>query len=118
MRVGRLVRTRADAVRNWMRRLPRVAGLRKSVADQDVELGETGAGPAMTERAAVNVEQDVEQLAVDRVELPGAHVLRVVAPVTVRADPDFEQCRLVLLHEPVARCREGADPRPRPHERK
>ncbi len=71
----------------------------------------------MVKRASVDVEQHVQQLLVGRVELSGAHVLRVVAPVTVRTDPDLEQCRLVLLHQPVARCRERADPRPRPDER-
>src|SRR6266852_1948317 len=73
MRIRWLVCTRTDTVRDGMRRLTWVAGLRKSVADQDVELGEARAGTAVIERASVDVEQNVEQLFVERVELSRAH---------------------------------------------
>src|SRR6476660_8355862 len=56
MRVRRLVCARPDAVRNRMRRLTGVPGLRKPVADDDVELGEARSGTAVVERASVAVE--------------------------------------------------------------
>src|SRR5262249_56135673 len=116
MRVGRLVSARPDAVGDRMRRLVE-AGLVDAAADQPVELREARAGPAVVERALVHGEQGVEQLVVTRVERPRTDVLRVVAPVAVRADPDLEQRRLVLLYGPMARSGERPDPRPRPHER-
>src|SRR6266550_5215600 len=55
MRIGRLVCTRANAVRNRMRRLTRVARRGKALADQDVELGKTRARATMVERTPVDV---------------------------------------------------------------
>src|SRR6185369_1477851 len=71
----------------------------------------------MVESPTVNRQQLVKQHVVTRLELARADVLGVVAPVTVGADPDLEQGRLVLLHRPIARGREGADLWARPHER-
>jgi hypothetical protein len=90
MRVRRLVRTRADAVRDRMSRLVGEAGLGDPRPDQPVELGKARARAAMVERLLVDAEERLEQLVVAGVELARADVLRVVAPVAVRADPDLE----------------------------
>src|SRR5207245_7874825 len=44
-------------------------------------------------------------------------VLRVVCPVSVRADPDLEQCRLTLDDGAVRRRRERLDPAAGPDQR-
>ena len=118
MRIGRLVRAGADAVRDRVRRLAGVTGLREPVADEDVELGEARAGLHVVDGGPVDREQLLEELVVLGRQIAGADVLRVVAPVAVHADPDLEQCRLALLHGPVAGRGEGADARARPDERK
>ena len=97
VRVGRLVRAGADAVRDGMRRLTGVAGLGDAGANEPVELGQVGPVAAVSHRAVVHAEQLLLELDVARVELARAQVLRVVAPVAVGADPDLEQGRLVLL---------------------
>src|SRR6266542_2120309 len=103
-------------VRARLRRLTGIAGVGDAVADQHVELREARSRAAVVERLAVDLEQRVEQLIVTRFELAWAHVLRVVAPVAVRAYPDLEERRLSLLHRPVSRRGEGTDPRARPDE--
>ncbi len=100
-----------------VRRLPLVAGLGKPGADEPVELGKRRAGPAVIERAAVDLEQLLLELDVLGAQLARAEVLRVVGPVAVRADPDLEERRLVLLDGEVAGRRERLDPRARPDER-
>src|SRR5439155_16049082 len=115
--VRRLVRAGADAVADRVRRLARVAGLRETVADQPVELGEARAGAGEVDGPAVHVEELVEQPLVLGRQLARADVLRVVGPVAVGADPDLEQRRLVRLHGTVAGRGERTDPRPRPDER-
>src|SRR5207244_1669231 len=117
MRVGRLVGTCADAVADRVAGLPGIARLCETVPHEAVELGQACAGTAVGDGAVVHVAQPFEQLLVAWVEVAGADVLRVVAPVAVGADPDLEQRRLVLLHGPAARRRERADSRPGPHER-
>src|SRR3954452_21601122 len=112
-----LVRARSDAVCDRMRGLvePRVddAG-----PDQAVELCEAGTWPAVVDCAVVHAQECVEQLVVARLERPWADVFRVVAPVAVRADPDLEQRRFVLLHRTVPCGRERPDAGAGPHERK
>src|SRR5919201_766312 len=100
-----------------MRGLIGIPGGGDAVSDHAVELGEARARPAMSERALVHIEQRVEQLVVPRFELPGADVLRVVAPVAVSAHPDLEERRFRLLDGTMACCGERADARPRPDER-
>src|SRR3954452_21213868 len=117
MRVWRLVCARADAVCDRMGWLLETR-VDDAGPDQAVELGEAGAGAAVVDRAFVHAEQRVEQLVVARLERPRADVLRVVAPVAVRADPDLEQRRFVLLHRTVPCGREGPDTGARPDERK
>ncbi len=78
---------------------------------------EARAGPRERDRVLVHVEQRPLELAVARVQLSRDEVLRVVAPVAVRADPDLEQRRLALDDRPRRRGREGPDARARPHER-
>src|SRR6266508_306797 len=114
--IGRLVCAGSDAVRDRVRRLTGIAGVGDAVADQHVELREARSRAAVVERLAVDLEQRVEQLIVTRFELAWADVLRVVAPVAVRAYPDLEERRLSLLHRPVSRRGEGTDPRARPDE--
>src|SRR5262249_57364694 len=91
MSVRRLVRPRADAVRDRVARLAGISGLRDSRADEPVELGELRARPEMVDRPPIDREQLVEQLVVARLERARADGLRVVAPVPVRTDPDLEQ---------------------------
>ena len=73
--------------------------------------GEVGAVAAVRDRAVVDLEQLLLELHVARIELAGAEVLRVVAPVAVGADPDLEQRRLVLGDRAVARRGERLDAR-------
>ena len=96
VRVRRLVRARADAVADRMRRLARVAELREPVAHEHVELGHARAGLAVIDRARVDVQQPCLELAVVGAQLADAEELRVVGPVAVGADPDLEQRRLAL----------------------
>ena len=87
------------------------------VAHEPVELGEARARAAVGDRALVDLQQAVLELAVVRAQLAGAEELRVVGPVAVGADPDLEQRRLVGCDRPVARRGERLDPGPRPDER-
>ena len=111
------MRPRAHSVRDWMARLARIPGLLDSGSDEPVELGKLRTRTEVLDGLVVDREQLVEQLVVTWLELSGADVLRVVAPVAVGADPDLEQGRLVLLDRAIARGREGADARARPDER-
>ncbi len=95
MRVRRLVRARADAVADRVRRLAGIADRRDPLADQPVELGEARARPAVGDRLLVDAEQPGLELAVLGPQLARAEQLRVVGPVAVGADPDLEQRRLV-----------------------
>ena len=99
-----------------MRGLARVAHLGDPVAHEHVELGEARARFAVRERALVDLEQRTLELAVLGLELARAEEFRVVAPVSIRADPDLEERRLVRLHGPVAGRRERPDPGTRPDE--
>src|SRR5712691_4580315 len=65
----------------------------------------------------VDMAERLFEFCVLRPELSWTEVLRVVAPVAVRTDPDLEQRRLVLLDRPGARGGERADARSGPHER-
>src|SRR5690349_12281608 len=71
----------------------------------------------MVDGGAEDAEEDLEELRVARRQLARAEVLRVVAPVAVRADPDLEERRLVLLDRAVAGRGERADAGARPDER-
>src|SRR5439155_6074264 len=117
VRVRRLVRPRTDTVGDRMRRLLRKPRRRDAGSDQAVELGEARSGTAVVECVPVDAEERVEQLVVAWLERARADVLRMVAPVAIRADPDLEECRLVLLHRPVIVRREGPDSWARPDER-
>ena len=118
VRVRRLVRPRADAVADRVRRLAGVARAGEPVADQPVELGEARARAGSASIAPlVHLEQRGLELAVLGAQLARAEQLRVVAPVAVGADPDLEQRRLVRRHGPVAGGGERPDPAARPDER-
>src|SRR5213075_1699356 len=93
------------------------AELGEPVANEHVERGERRAWPQVVDRAPVDAEEPVEELVVAWVERPGDDVLRVVAPVAVRADPDLEQGWLMLGDRAVAGGRERADAGARPDER-
>ena len=102
MRVRRLVCARAHAVRDRVRRLTGVTGVRDTRANEPVELGQVGSVAAVRDRAVVDGEELLLELDIARVELAGTEVLRVVAPVAVGADPDLEQRRLVLRDRTIA----------------
>src|SRR5204862_3924763 len=99
--VGRLVGARADAVRNRVRRLPRVSGGGDALPDETVELGKTRAVAGVVGRGGEDFEELVEEAVVLGSEGSGTDVFRVVAPVAVGADPALEELRLVLLDRPV-----------------
>src|SRR5206468_1035831 len=86
-------------------------------AHEPVELRQVSTGAAVGDGALVDAQELSFQLRIARVEVSRAEVLRVVAPVSVGADPDLEERRLVLLNRAVARGGESLDPGPRPDER-
>src|SRR5437588_8112475 len=71
----------------------------------------------MGDGALVDADEHLFELRVLVAQLTGAHVLRVIAPVAIGADPDLEQRGFVLLHGSVARCSERADAGARPDKR-
>src|SRR5262249_26691865 len=117
VRIRRLVRSRAHAMADWMRRLSREPDRCDPFADAAIELREARAGTEEVDRIPVDAHEALLELAVPRRELADDEVLRVVAPVAVRADPDLEECWLAFDHGARGRRCERPDSRPRPQER-
>src|SRR5262249_20866846 len=113
----RLVRAGADPVADRMGRLAGKAELLDPLPHEPVELRHARARPAVVDRAAVDGQQALLELAVVLAQLADAEQLRVVGPVPVGADPDLEQHRLALDDRPVARRGERLDAAPRPDQR-
>src|SRR3970282_2628911 len=82
-----------------------------------VELGEARAGTREVDGSRVDGHEPLFELPVRGRELADDEVLRVIAPVAVRADPDLEQRGLAIDDGPRGRRRKGLDSGPGPDER-
>ena len=103
VRIRRLVRARADAVADRMRRLSRVADpAMRSRTDRSRSAIDAAGGIERT-RLGVHSQQLLLELGVFGLELAEHEVLRVVGPVPVGADPDLEEDRLALDDRQVGR---------------
>src|ERR1041385_1113771 len=111
------MRAGADSVTDRMTRLSRITRFGKAGAAPPVQLRQGGARPAPVGDGRVHRHQLLFEAPVLVAHFARAEVLRVITPVAVRADPDLEQRRLVLLDGAVGGCRERPNARPRPDER-
>ena len=90
MRVGPFMGASADSVADRVGGLSGVSTFGDARANEFVEFGKAGAVARERNRAVENLQQQIEQLVILRLQFTGAGILGEVGPIAVGANPDFE----------------------------
>src|ERR1700691_484516 len=101
-----------------MGRLAGIPTIGNAGANQTIEPGKIRAVPCVIDGLVEYFQQQIKQLVIFRRKFAGAYILGEVGPITIDANPDFEQRRLVLLNLAIARGSKRSDSLSRPDQSK
>src|SRR6202035_4260152 len=99
---------------NGMRRLSGISTFGNAGANQTIKFGEISPIARKSNRFIENVQQQIQQLVIIGCKFAGARVLGEVSPITIDANPNFEQSGLIVLNGPVSGRSECGNPLARP----